>query len=56
MQQHHLISVLMEKEAGSFSRVVGLFSQRGSNIEILNVAPTDDASISRFTLTAITSP
>ena len=56
MQQQHLISVLMENEAGSLSRVVGLFSQRGYNIETLNVAPTDDASISRLTLTTITSP
>ena len=56
MQQQHLISVLMENEAGSLSRVVGLFSQRGYNIETLNVAPTDDSSISRLTLTTITSP
>ena len=56
MQQQHLISVLMESEAGSLSRVVGLFSQRGYNIETLNVAPTDDPSISRLTLTTITSP
>ncbi len=52
----HLISVLMENEAGSLSRVVGLFAQRGYNIETLNVAPTDDPSISRLTLTTITSP
>ena len=38
----HLISVLMENEAGSLSRVVGLFSQRGYNIDTLNVAATDD--------------
>ncbi|BBI68997.1 hypothetical protein PKHYL_31880 [Psychrobacter sp. KH172YL61] len=56
MQQQHLISVLMENEAGSLSRLVGLFSQRGYNIETLNVAPTDDPSISRLTLTTITSP
>ncbi|WP_218690335.1 acetolactate synthase small subunit [Psychrobacter sp. BF1] len=53
--QQHLISVLMENEAGSLSRVVGLFSQRGYNIETLNVAPTDDPTISRLTLTTITS-
>lgn len=47
----HLISVLMENEAGSLSRVVGLFSQRGYNIETLNVAPTDDPTLSRLTLT-----
>ena len=55
-QQKHLISVLMENEAGSLSRLVGLFSQRGYNIETLNVAPTDDPTISRLTLTTITSP
>ncbi|PNK60147.1 acetolactate synthase small subunit [Psychrobacter sp. FDAARGOS_221] len=49
--QQHLISVLMENEAGSLSRVVGLFSQRGYNIETLNVAPTEDETISRLTLT-----
>lgn len=46
----------MENEAGSLSRLVGLFSQRGYNIETLNVAPTDDPSISRLTVTTITSP
>lgn len=56
MQKQHLISVLMENEAGSLSRLVGLFSQRGYNIETLNVAPTDDPSISRLTLTTTTSP
>ena len=50
----HLISVLMENEAGSLSRVVGLFSQRGYNIETLNVAPTDDPTLSRLTLTTDT--
>ncbi len=55
-QQQHLISVLMENEAGSLSRLVGLFSQRGYNIETLNVAPTDDPTLSRLTLTTITSP
>lgn len=56
MQQQHLISVLMENEAGSLSRLVGLFSQRGYNIETLNVAATEDPTISRLTLTTITSP
>lgn len=56
MQQQHLISVLMENEAGSLSRLVGLFSQRGYNIETLNVAPTEDPTISRLTLTTVTSP
>lgn len=47
----HIISVLMENEPGALSRVVGLFSQRGYNIESLTVAPTEDNSISRLTLT-----
>jgi acetolactate synthase-1/3 small subunit len=46
-----LLSVLMENEPGALSRVVGLFSQRGYNIETLNVAPTDDVSLSRLTMT-----
>lgn len=45
----------MENEAGSLSRVVGLFSQRGYNIDSLNVAATEDATISRLTLTTITT-
>ncbi|NRB40930.1 MAG: acetolactate synthase small subunit [Pseudomonadales bacterium] len=47
----HIVSVLMENEPGALSRVVGLFSQRGYNIESLTVAPTEDASLSRLTLT-----
>ena len=47
----HIISVLMENEAGALSRFVGLFSQRGYNIETLNVAPTEDPTMSRLTLT-----
>jgi acetolactate synthase-1/3 small subunit len=43
--------MLMENEPGALSRVVGLFSQRGYNIETLNVAPTDDPTLSRLTLT-----
>ncbi len=46
-----LISVLMENESGALSRVVGLFSQRGYNIDTLNVAPTEDPTLSRLTLT-----
>ena len=46
----HIISVLMENEAGALSRVAGLFSARGYNIESLTVAPTDDATLSRMTL------
>ncbi|RVU83808.1 acetolactate synthase small subunit [Leucothrix sargassi] len=46
----HIISVLMENESGALSRVVGLFSARGYNIESLSVAPTDDETLSRLTL------
>ena len=46
----HLISVLLENEPGALSRVVGLFSARGYNIETLTVAPTEDASLSRMTI------
>ncbi|MBD2859696.1 acetolactate synthase small subunit [Spongiibacter sp. KMU-158] len=48
-----IISVLLENEPGALSRVVGLFSQRGYNIETLNVAPTEDKTLSRLTLTTI---
>jgi acetolactate synthase-1/3 small subunit len=47
----HIISVLMENEPGALSRVVGLFSQRNYNIDSLTVAPTEDNSLSRLTLT-----
>ncbi len=46
-----IISVLMENEAGALSRVIGLFAQRGYNIETLTVAPTEDETLSRLTLT-----
>ena len=46
-----IISILMENEPGALSRVVGLFSQRGYNIETLTVAPTEDQTLSRLTLT-----
>ncbi len=46
----HIISLLMENEAGALSRVAGLFSARGYNIESLTVAATDDPSLSRMTL------
>ncbi len=51
--KRRIISLLMENEPGALSRVVGLFSQRGYNIESLNVAPTEDASLSRLTLTTL---
>jgi acetolactate synthase-1/3 small subunit len=46
----HIISILMENESGALSRVAGLFSARGYNIESLTVAPTEDPSVSRMTL------
>ncbi|MFA7666694.1 MAG: acetolactate synthase small subunit [Burkholderiaceae bacterium] len=46
----HIISVLLENESGALSRVVGLFSARGYNIESLTVAPTEDKSLSRMTI------
>ena len=46
----HVISVLMANEAGALVRVAGMFSQRGFNIESLNVAPTEDSAVSRLTL------
>lgn len=47
----HIIAVLLENEAGALSRVVGLFAQRNYNIDSLTVAPTEDATLSRLTLT-----
>lgn len=46
----HILSLLLENEAGALSRVSGLFSARAFNIESLTVAPTEDASVSRMTL------
>ena len=46
-----VVALLMENQSGALSRVVGLFSQRGYNIESLIVAPTDDPSLSRLTMT-----
>lgn len=46
----HIISILLENEAGALSRVAGLFSARGYNIETLTVAPTEDSSLSRLTI------
>ena len=46
----HIIAVLIENEAGALSRVVGLFSARGYNIESLVVAPTEDPQVSRMTI------
>ena len=49
----HIISVLLENEAGALARVVGLFAARGYNIETLNVAPTEDPTLSRMTIVTI---
>ena len=46
----HIISVLLENESGALSRVSGLFSARGYNIESLTVAPTNDSTLSRMTI------
>jgi len=49
--KRRIIAALLENEAGALSRVVGLFAQRNYNIESLTVAPTEDSSLSRLTLT-----
>lgn len=46
----HIISILLQNEAGALTRVANLFSSRGYNIESLNVAPTADETVSRLTL------
>lgn len=46
----HILSLLLENESGALSRVAGLFSARGYNIESLNVAPTEDPTLSRMTI------
>jgi len=47
----HIISILLENEPGALARVVGLFAQRSYNIETLTVAPTEDVTLSRMTIT-----
>jgi len=51
--RRHVISVLLENESGALSRVSGLFSARGYNIESLTVAATDDPTLSRMTIVTI---
>jgi acetolactate synthase-1/3 small subunit len=51
----HIISILLENQAGALSRVANLFSTRGYNIESLNVAPTDNEAVSRLTLVTVGS-
>jgi acetolactate synthase-1/3 small subunit len=53
MSRQHIISLLLENEAGALSRVAGLFSARGYNIESLTVAPTQDPTLSRLTLVTV---
>jgi acetolactate synthase-1/3 small subunit len=53
--RRHIISLLMENEAGALSRVAGLFSARAYNIESLTVAPTEDATLSRMTIVTVGS-
>lgn len=49
--QRHIITILLDNEVGALSRVAGLFSARGYNIDSLSVAATADPSQSRLTLT-----
>jgi len=51
----HLIAILLQNEAGALTRVTGLISNRGYNIESLSVAPTNDPTVSRVTLVTIGS-
>ncbi|MGI9308574.1 MAG: acetolactate synthase small subunit [Gammaproteobacteria bacterium] len=51
----HIISILMQNEAGALARVAALFSTRGYNIESLSVAPTEDPEVSRLTLVTMGS-
>ena len=50
MSERHVLSILLENEAGALCRVAGLFSARAYNIESLTVAPTEDPTVSRMTL------
>ena len=51
----HILSILVENEAGALSRISGLFSARGYNIESLTVAPTEDVTMSRMTIVTVGS-
>ncbi|AHG60150.1 acetolactate synthase small subunit [Buchnera aphidicola] len=48
-----ILSILLENESGALSRVIGLFSQRGYNIETITVAPTEDATLSKMTIQTV---
>lgn len=49
-RKRHIVSILLQNEVGALTRVTSLFSTRGYNIESLNVAPTEDPTVSRVTL------
>jgi len=51
----HIISILLQNEAGALARVANMFSSRGFNIESLNVAPTNQPAVSRLTLVTVGS-
>lgn len=53
MRDRRIVAVLLENEPGALSRVIGLFSQRNYNIETLTVAPTEDETLSRLTVTTL---
>jgi len=55
INMRHILSLLVENESGVLSRVAGLFSARGYNIESLTVAPTEDATLSRMTIVTVGS-
>ena len=46
----HIVSILLENQTGALSRIVGLFSQRGYNIETITAAPTEDKDITRLNI------
>ncbi|WP_284443377.1 acetolactate synthase small subunit [Buchnera aphidicola] len=48
-----ILSILLENESGALSRVIGLFSQRGYNIETITLAPTEDPSLSKMTIQTV---
>jgi len=54
--ERHIISLLVENESGALSRIAGLFSARGYNIESLTVAPTEDPTLSRMSLVTMGNP
>ena len=54
--KRHILTLLVDNEPGVLSRVVGLFSGRGFNIESLCVAPTMDSAVSRITVTTKANP